>query len=171
MLLTITTTHQPATDLGYLLHKNPHGAPARSTWRSGGRTSSIRRPRPSAARPRCCWRSIRWGSVRGRRGRRRAVRARAVRQRPALRRLFASQRGHLAGLGLGAVRPLPRPAGAGRDSACRLSPGCSVLPCRGGEAFLAEAVRAAGLRGRRRRGCRWMSGSRSGARARTSPSS
>src|SRR5438477_3838711 len=24
MLLTITTTHQPATDLGYLLHKNPN---------------------------------------------------------------------------------------------------------------------------------------------------
>lgn len=23
MLLTITTTHQPATDLGFLLHKNP----------------------------------------------------------------------------------------------------------------------------------------------------
>jgi hypothetical protein len=23
MLLTITTTHQPATDLGYLLHKKP----------------------------------------------------------------------------------------------------------------------------------------------------
>ncbi|MGH3411249.1 MAG: 3' terminal RNA ribose 2'-O-methyltransferase Hen1, partial [Streptosporangiaceae bacterium] len=23
MLLTIATTHQPATDLGYLLHKNP----------------------------------------------------------------------------------------------------------------------------------------------------
>ena len=23
MLLTLTTTHQPATDLGYLLHKNP----------------------------------------------------------------------------------------------------------------------------------------------------
>lgn len=23
MYLTITTTHQPATDLGYLLHKNP----------------------------------------------------------------------------------------------------------------------------------------------------
>src|SRR5580658_1812033 len=23
MLLTITSTHQPATDLGYLLHKNP----------------------------------------------------------------------------------------------------------------------------------------------------
>ena len=23
MLLTITTTHRPATDLGYLLHKNP----------------------------------------------------------------------------------------------------------------------------------------------------
>jgi hypothetical protein len=24
MLLTISTTHQPATDLGYLLHKHPH---------------------------------------------------------------------------------------------------------------------------------------------------
>lgn len=23
MLLTVSTTHQPATDLGYLLHKNP----------------------------------------------------------------------------------------------------------------------------------------------------
>jgi len=23
MLLTITSTHEPATDLGYLLHKNP----------------------------------------------------------------------------------------------------------------------------------------------------
>ena len=23
MLLTVTTTHRPATDLGYLLHKNP----------------------------------------------------------------------------------------------------------------------------------------------------
>jgi 3' terminal RNA ribose 2'-O-methyltransferase Hen1 len=28
MLLTITTTHQPATDLGYLLHKNPYRAQA-----------------------------------------------------------------------------------------------------------------------------------------------
>ncbi|MGH7698470.1 MAG: 3' terminal RNA ribose 2'-O-methyltransferase Hen1, partial [Candidatus Dormibacteria bacterium] len=26
MLLTITTTHQPASDLGYLLHKNPDRA-------------------------------------------------------------------------------------------------------------------------------------------------
>jgi hypothetical protein len=25
MLLTITTTHRPATDLGFLLHKNPAG--------------------------------------------------------------------------------------------------------------------------------------------------
>ena len=24
MLLTISTTHQPATDLGFLLHKNPN---------------------------------------------------------------------------------------------------------------------------------------------------
>ena len=26
MLLSITTTHQPATDLGYLLHKHPEKA-------------------------------------------------------------------------------------------------------------------------------------------------
>jgi len=26
MLLTVTTTHTPATDLGYLLHKNPSRA-------------------------------------------------------------------------------------------------------------------------------------------------
>jgi hypothetical protein len=24
MLLTLTTTHRPATDLGFLLHKHPH---------------------------------------------------------------------------------------------------------------------------------------------------
>jgi 3' terminal RNA ribose 2'-O-methyltransferase Hen1 len=29
MLLTLTTTHQPATDLGYLLHKNPSGVHSR----------------------------------------------------------------------------------------------------------------------------------------------
>lgn len=29
MLLTITTTHQPATDLGFLLHKNPNGVHSR----------------------------------------------------------------------------------------------------------------------------------------------
>ena len=28
MLLTISTTHQPATDLGYLLHKHPDRAQA-----------------------------------------------------------------------------------------------------------------------------------------------
>ena len=27
MLLTITTTHRPATDLGYLLHKHPGAMP------------------------------------------------------------------------------------------------------------------------------------------------
>ena len=31
MLLTITTTHRPATDLGYLLHKNPARAQTNET--------------------------------------------------------------------------------------------------------------------------------------------
>ncbi len=37
MLLTLTTTHQPATDLGFLLHKHPgrvHSADVR-VWRAG----------------------------------------------------------------------------------------------------------------------------------------
>ena len=59
VLLTITTTHPPATDLGFLLHKNP--ARAQSTARVGRAppTCSTRRRPSSAARPRCCSRSTR----------------------------------------------------------------------------------------------------------------
>ena len=52
MLLTISTTHQPATDLGYLLHKHPDRAQALNCP-LGRRTSSIQKPRLSDARPRC----------------------------------------------------------------------------------------------------------------------
>src|SRR5262245_46262556 len=48
MLLTITTTHQPATDLGYLLHKNP--ARAQSFDLSFGRAHVFY---PEAADERC----------------------------------------------------------------------------------------------------------------------
>jgi len=40
MLLTFTSAYQPATDLGYLLHKNPIGAVVRSCLWSGTRPLS-----------------------------------------------------------------------------------------------------------------------------------
>jgi hypothetical protein len=46
MLLTLTTTHNPATDLGYLLHKNPaklHDSALAAAHGSSGRRASIRR--------------------------------------------------------------------------------------------------------------------------------
>ena len=48
MLLTITTTHSPATDLGYLLHKNP--AKAQSFDLSFGRVHVFY---PEATEQRC----------------------------------------------------------------------------------------------------------------------
>jgi hypothetical protein len=41
MLLTLTTTHQPATDLGFLLHKHPEwrhwcSISIQSRWCAGG---------------------------------------------------------------------------------------------------------------------------------------
>ncbi|MGZ5234663.1 MAG: hypothetical protein ACXWC3_32035 [Burkholderiales bacterium] len=43
MLLTLTTTHRPATDLGYLLHKNPTKLHSFELCRLGKRTFSIRK--------------------------------------------------------------------------------------------------------------------------------
>ena len=61
MLLTLTTTHTPATDLGYLLHKNPEAVRSVEMWFGRG-TSSIPRRRTSDA-PRLCFStSIRSGS-------------------------------------------------------------------------------------------------------------
>src|SRR5215218_6005723 len=67
MLLTISTTHQPATDLGYLLHKNP--SRAQSLELSFGR-AHVLYPEASAAR---CTAAMLLdvdpvGLVRGRRG-------------------------------------------------------------------------------------------------------
>ena len=61
MLLTITTTHRPATDLGFLLHKNP--ARPQSFDLSFGRAHVVY---PEAgddgATRRSFWTSIRWAS-------------------------------------------------------------------------------------------------------------
>ncbi|WP_433965920.1 hypothetical protein [Tunturiibacter gelidiferens] len=49
MLLTISTTHQPATDLSYLLHKNPARLQTES-FRSAKPMSSIPKPLLTIAR-------------------------------------------------------------------------------------------------------------------------
>ena len=53
MLLSITTTHQPATDLGYLLGKHPERCQSFEP-RTATRTSSTRRRMRSAAQRACC---------------------------------------------------------------------------------------------------------------------
>src|SRR5881397_15164 len=96
MILEIATTHRPATDLGYLLHKNPARPGVRSAVRTGPRLLSRRdgralhggpaaghRPRGTRASPR----SVGWST--------------RVRQRPALRRLLVPERGARAGLRIG----------------------------------------------------------------------
>ena len=83
VLLTITT-HQPATDLGFLLHKNPerlHDGGA--VVRAGARRSTRRRP-TSAAPPRCSSRSTRsaWSATARARGQRVRRCAQYVNDRP-----------------------------------------------------------------------------------------
>ena len=117
MLLTITTTHRPATDLGFLLHKNP--ARVQSFDLSFGPAHVFY---PDATSERCtaalllevdpsvwcgtarpCWRRLFLG---------------ALRQRPALRRLFVPERGDRAVFG-------SAPAGS-----CKERPELAETPCR-----------------------------------------
>jgi hypothetical protein len=46
MLLTITTTYQPATDIGYLLHKNPDNLHTVSLSYGGIRCGVLRQWEP-----------------------------------------------------------------------------------------------------------------------------
>ena len=57
MLLTITTTHRPATDIGYLLGKNPNRRQSFSIA-FGQAQFSTRRLKKSNARRLSCWTSI-----------------------------------------------------------------------------------------------------------------
>ena len=67
MLLTLTTTHNPATDWGYLLHKNPEKL-HRSISGLGKHTSSIRKRLQRDARRPHLLDVDRIGLVRGKRG-------------------------------------------------------------------------------------------------------
>ena len=146
MLLTITTTHRPATDLGYLLHKHPERF--QSFDLSFGK-AHVFYPEASAERCTACLLLDvdPVGMVRGK-GSGRGP-AGPVRQRPALRRLVVPERGDLPGLRLGPPGSLQGPARTGdhRDSAGgpdRRAAGA------GRRAIPAGRLRAAGLRGRGR---------------------
>jgi len=135
MLLTITTSHRPATDLGFLLHKNP--ARAQSFDLSFGRAHVVY---PEAGDDRCTAALILdidpVGLVRGRRGPagEGGLLTQYVNDRPyvassflsvALSNVFASA---MAG------RSKERPALA--ESSIPLEARLSVVPCRGGEVLL-----------------------------------
>ncbi len=135
MLLTITTTTTPATDLGYLLHKNP--GRAQSFDLSFGRAHVFY---PVAAAERCTAALLLEvdpvGLVRGRRGP--AGEGRSLEQ-------YVNDRPYVASSFLSvAIAETFGTALAGRskerqevaDRAIPLEARVAVLPCRGGEGFL-----------------------------------
>ena len=145
MLLTITTTHQPATDLGYLLHKNP--SRLHSFELSFGHAHVFY---PEASMERCTAALLLdvdpVGLVRNRKGPsgERGTLDQYVNDRPyvassflsvAIARVLASA---LAGRSKGrpelAAMPIP------------LQAKISALPCRGGEGFLRRLFEPLGYR-------------------------
>src|SRR6185503_12834593 len=145
MLLTLTTTHQPATDLGYLLRKNP--ARPQSFSLTFGKAHVFY---PEASTERCTVALLveadPVGLVRNRRGPRGEGGAleQYVNDRPyaassflsvALAEVFGSA---LAG------QSKERPELA--DYPIPLRAGLSALPCRGGEAFLRRLFEPLGYR-------------------------
>ncbi len=135
MLLTITTTHAPATDLGYLLHKNP--ARAQSFDLSFGRAHVFY---PEALADRCTAALLLdvdpVGLVRNRRGPagEGQLLEQYVNDRPYVASSFLSVAiAQVFGSALQG-RSKDRPELA--ETALPLRARLAVLPCRGGEAFL-----------------------------------
>jgi 3' terminal RNA ribose 2'-O-methyltransferase Hen1 len=135
MLLTISTTHAPATDLGYLLHKNP--ARLQSFDLSFGRAHVFY---PEAGDERCTAALLLdvdpVGLVRGRPGSAGEGRtlAQYVNDRPYVASSFLSVAiAQVFNSALGG-RSRERPELA--EAALPLEATLAVLPCRGGEAFL-----------------------------------
>ena len=135
MLLTITTTHQPATDLGYLLHKNP--ARLHSFALSFGEAHVFY---PEATATRCTAALLLdvdpVGLVRNRKGPsgEGGTLDQYVNDRPYVASSFLSVAiSRVLGSALGG-RSKDRPELAATPMALRAK--ISVLPCRGGEGFL-----------------------------------
>jgi 3' terminal RNA ribose 2'-O-methyltransferase Hen1 len=141
MLLTITTTHRPATDLGYLLHKNP--ARCQSFPLSFGQAHVFY---PEASEDRCTAALLLdvdpVGMVRGRRGVSHTVLSQYVNDRPFVASSFMSV----------AIAQVLGPALDGRSKErpelatlpIPLVAKVEVFPCRGGENFLYEVFQPLG---------------------------
>jgi 3' terminal RNA ribose 2'-O-methyltransferase Hen1 len=141
MLLTLTTTHRPATDLGYLLHKNP--ARCQSFPLSFGQAHVYY---PEADGDRCTAALLLdvdpVAMVRGRGGVSRTVLAQYVNDRPYVASSFMSV----------AIAQVLGPALDGRSkerpelaaTPIPLVAKIEVLPCRGGEEFLDDVFRPLG---------------------------
>jgi 3' terminal RNA ribose 2'-O-methyltransferase Hen1 len=135
MLLTISTTHRPATDLGYLLHKNP--SRAQSLELSFGRAHVLYR---EASAERCTAALLLdvdpVGLVRGRRGPEGegGLLTQYVNDRPYVASSFLSVAiSNAFGSALaGRSKERPELAATPIPLVARLA----VVPCRGGEAFL-----------------------------------
>lgn len=135
MLLTVTTTHRPATDLGYLLHKNP--ARCQSFPLSFGSAHVFY---PEASEDRCTAALVLdvdpVAMVRGRGGLAQTVLAQYVNDRPYVASSFMSVAiAQVLGPALDG-RSKERPALA--RTAIPLVATIEVLPCRGGEDLLRE---------------------------------
>jgi 3' terminal RNA ribose 2'-O-methyltransferase Hen1 len=141
MLLSISTTHRPATDLGYLLHKNP--ARCQSFPMSFGQAHVFY---PEVSEDRCTAALLLdvdpVAMVRGRGGVSQTALAQYVNDRPYVASSFMSV----------AIAQLLGPALDGRSkerpdlavTPIPLSARIEVLPCRGGENFLFEVFQPLG---------------------------
>jgi 3' terminal RNA ribose 2'-O-methyltransferase Hen1 len=141
MLLTVSTTHQPATDLGYLLHKNP--ARCQSFPLSFGNAHVFY---PEATEDRCTAALLLEvdpvAMVRGKGGLTQTVLAQYVNDRPYVASSFMSVTiAQVLGPTLDG-RSKERPALA--QTAIPLVATIEVLPCRGGEDFLHEVFNPLG---------------------------
>ena len=163
MLLSISTTHQPATDLGYLLGKHPERCRASSS-RTATRTSSIRR-RPRSAAPRALLLDIDpIGLVRNHRGGPDdATLAQYVNDRPYVASSFMSVAiARVFGAAMaGNAKERPELAAV----AIPLDVEIAAVPCRGGEGFLRSLFEPLGYEVSAERHRARRAVSRNGARA------
>jgi 3' terminal RNA ribose 2'-O-methyltransferase Hen1 len=133
MLLTITTTHSPATDLGYLLHKNP--APAQRYSLSFGAAYVVN---PEASSDRCTAALVLdvdpVGLVRGRRGPEGGLLMEYVNDRPYVASSFLSVA--MADVFGTATSGWSKERPELAETPIPLEPRLTSAPYRGGEAFL-----------------------------------
>ena len=164
MLLTLTLTRPPATDLGFLLHKNPD------------RVQQFALPfgvahvfYPEASEERCTAALLLdvdpVGLVRGAASG--SLAARAVRQRPAVRRLVVPERGDRAGVRHGAGRQVARTRPELAEQPLPLEARIAVAAVsRAARRSLRRLFEPLGYARRRQCGTRSTSSSRSGAQSR-----